>query len=620
MSLVRTYYTPPSVHIHTRPECGICGWSFTTSGTRIRAIHSSEVSDSYNIQEERECQVAHGAKVEKFHCSSLIPCLGRVMCWMPKCPAPSPAPEMAVVHADCYTLFKAECQTEDRDRRLWAAIKAREPWDRALRLQLLPSTDGMEVIDQVLHWAEACGLPGLKKLPPELIQMIANLSKSAALLHGIAAILLGRELRDPSYLQRPLRIVPLRYVVSWLRGQEPRLSQTIITSSLMRLTYDSRGIRKIETLPEKGPVQVRRRENTKAYTVIQMPGLEVMAWFQFGILRLNDPGRISRFHIWDVSNPPDDLSFMSLLGREARIRTIDLQRITGLTFFYSSQGRQYGIHAHTMSEPTALSTFNQVSRYLRSPLVWVYIPIAKNDRITAFGIRLDDRWGGGSRPGNLMSKLPGLLFRTKLAGDITAGAHFDQYVDKVLSDVPPTLLLYESASDMRTRNIGVYPSPPAHGGGNSFTPFSPLWNDRTYLTLHGVLHVSGAPLSGVTRVQIFQGPRREPSLQSCRGIILDYENGAQRAVGECQLGGVDTSTVYTNIKRICFRRPGGSVLLASQPNWWGINCQVEAGSDLEHSHGEHEHIEWTCFHMQGNLFSEIMYEHCAMGMVDAMMI
>jgi hypothetical protein len=100
---------------------------------------------------------------------------------------------------------------------------------------------------------------------------------------------------------------------------------------------------------------------------------------------------------------------MSLLGREARIRTIDLQRITGLTFFYSSQGRQYGIHAHTMSEPTALSTFNQVSRYLRSPLVWVYIPIAKNDRITAFGIRLDDRWGGGSRPGNLMSKLPGLL-------------------------------------------------------------------------------------------------------------------------------------------------------------------------------------------------------------------
>jgi hypothetical protein len=43
---------------------------------------------------------------------------------------------MAVVHADCYTLFKAECQTEDRDRRLWAAIKAREPWDRALRLQV----------------------------------------------------------------------------------------------------------------------------------------------------------------------------------------------------------------------------------------------------------------------------------------------------------------------------------------------------------------------------------------------------------------------------------------------------------------------------------------------------
>lgn len=141
----------------------------------------------------------------------------------------------------------------------------------------------MEVIDQVLHWAEAIGLPGLKKLPPELIQMIANLSKSAALLHGIAAILLGRELRDPSYLQRPLRIVPLRYVLSWLRGQEPRLSQTVITSSLMRLTYDSRGIRRIETLPEKGPVQVRRRENTKAYTVIQLPGLEVMAWFQVGL-------------------------------------------------------------------------------------------------------------------------------------------------------------------------------------------------------------------------------------------------------------------------------------------------------------------------------------------------
>lgn len=47
---------------------------------------------------------------------------------------------------------------------------------------------------------------------------------------------------------------------------------------------------------------------------------------------------------------------------------------------------------------------------------------------------------------------------------------------------------------------------------------------------------SSAPLAGVTRATVFRPLEGEGGGDHCRGIVLEYENGARRAVGECRLG------------------------------------------------------------------------------------
>jgi hypothetical protein len=96
------------------------------------------------------------------------------------------------------------------------------------------------------------------------------------------------------------------------------------------------------------------------------------------------------YPFWDTPNPPtkdlDVLLRPTTVG--AHLHTMDLRGMTGITFFYHGyEGTLRAIHAHTAIEPTAVSTFQHLSRVDPNKLVWVYLPIPAGDRIVRLGLR-----------------------------------------------------------------------------------------------------------------------------------------------------------------------------------------------------------------------------------------
>lgn len=101
---------------------------------------------------------------------------------------------------------------------------------------------------------------------------------------------------------------------------------------------------------------------------------------------------------------------------------------------------------------------------------------------------------------------------------------------------------------------------------------------------------SSAPLDGVVLLQIYS----DAETGLCRGILAEYSNGSQRALGECRIG-VDPVCTYKNPACLCFtqvtrKRPGTSIELK------GI--KVSSSYQPEHKHDE---VGWSCFPMRGTL-------------------
>jgi len=124
-----------------------------------------------------------------------------------------------------------------------------------------------------------------------------------------------------------------------------------------------------------------------------------------------------KLHLWDTPTPPlldecsffDPLKFMPM-APSSRFYTVDLNTVTGLTFFFGGS-LLLGVHAHTPSAPTATRTAERISlTCLDVNLVWIYLPISSNDRITALAMRVeyDERL---AQPGNFVLVNPQFTVR-----------------------------------------------------------------------------------------------------------------------------------------------------------------------------------------------------------------
>jgi hypothetical protein len=97
------------------------------------------------------------------------------------------------------------------------------------------------------------------------------------------------------------------------------------------------------------------------------------------------------------------------------------------------------------------------------------------------------------------------------------------------------------------------------GQGHSSTFSKPFYYpDFSVLGLHW--HFSHASLENVCKTQVFY----EEDGIHCRGMLIEYNNGSQRALGECRLL-VDRSETYHNPSLISFANT--KRLRSRNPRW-----------------------------------------------------
>ncbi|KAF4988065.1 hypothetical protein FGRMN_9985 [Fusarium graminum] len=193
-----------------------------------------------------------------------------------------------------------------------------------------------------------------------------------------------------------------------------------------------------------------------------------------------------------------------------QFRTISLDRVTGLTFFYTPY-KMYGIHGHTVEEPSAVQTLKRLPRNLQDRLIWVYVPIPPGERI------LVSRYVVSSKLSFYVLSLT-LQIRMRLAGDMVIGrsqSHHDE--EHSILESPPAALVFREGLFNHATYFGVVVR-----NDSTADRIATICSPRTASPLASSI-LSTAPLNGVTRVDVYASQYTG----LCVGILLHYQNGAQ---------------------------------------------------------------------------------------------
>lgn len=140
-----------------------------------------------------------------------------------------------------------------------------------------------------------------------------------------------------------------------------------------------------------------------------------------------------------------------------------------------------------------------------------------------------------------------LQIKTLLAGAVLIGRVYTASAPNfVLADEPEALLFAMESQNM-VQTIGSYRSKPGTERYNSFVQHFPRpWPTRLYRQNTDARSVfSVAPLRDVVIAKVYH----QPGTTGTRGILFEYQNGAQRTVGEVRIG-VDDFITYHNPKSV----------------------------------------------------------------------
>lgn len=185
----------------------------------------------------------------------------------------------------------------------------------------------------------------------------------------------------------------------------------------------------------------------------------------------------------------------------------------------------------------------------------------------------------------------------KLAGEVCIGPPPSQRdEDFILSKSTPLTIIHNTAESMPVSTIGAY-----CGEEKDNAPIAPFKHFAVDDALFLNACYSIARLEDVCHVSIFRPERR----QHCVGLLLQYKNGAQRALGQCRLG-VDRVEHCTYPTHICLyprfhlrQEPGQEHPMRIRVT------MVEATAASSHTH---EGGRWVCCTMEGDLefwFSDV---------------
>jgi len=174
--------------------------------------------------------------------------------------------------------------------------------------------------------------------------------------------------------------------------------------------------------------------------------------------------------------------------------------------------------------------------------------------------------------------------RTRLTGDTELGRHFGHAQgDCILGQAPMTFIYGEPKEDRPVELVGAYCTGSV---GDTVVPV-PFQLIEVPLS-RGSGYISRAPLTHIRSALVFS---RSNGL--CAGILLRYENGGVRAVGQCRIH-VDASESFTNPSRFCFR-------FCTRVSGYKAGVRVEFGADGPDSPHLHEGGAWQCFPLRGTL-------------------
>ncbi len=245
--------------------------------------------------------------------------------------------------------------------------------------------------------------------------------------------------------------------------------------------------------------------------------------------------------------------------------------------FFLRDCRIHAIHVHTAAAPHASPTLEgyMSSEAMRRTMNRCYAPISPNNCVLAISSRTD-----------AYGRLNFLVWPTFHRRPARKWATITQKTGLTL--------IYQ----IRTRLVGTIAVGQFDDGEPvapfDYTPreYSPNWIPYGFRL--------AAPLKNVASLTLFYARLQPKTLDAkyCRGILLEYENGGQRAIGECRIG-VDQYQIYRKPSRICYRY----LSLNVTPSTWETTrtaMKVEGGSDDESDHTNEEE-GWKCCGMQGRL-------------------
>jgi hypothetical protein len=464
------------------------------------------------------------------------------ICRLPGCKRCPNGPETATLHVDCYNLYNSTVQGSDKLARLFNTASWMYPWKDAPALHLEPSkvVDNCRALRVAAH---ACGMPGLLGLPLELADLVSEFAADSAAFR-LASVLdiIDYTTADES---KSMWKVSIQDIASWERGTEPVLKQGATDKPFIHLVIDSRGLREISRLSEIPAPSEARYDDLAFVLEHELCFRDVTVDFDMNLGHLNMPDDMPhQFKLWDRPYPPpleESLIYHTAVASQSMaLRTIDLDACSGLTFFMTSKDT-YAIHAHTSAQPTARETFDKLSPRHQEISSWVYVPFSPYDQVQGFGVRRSITDGG-----HLLNN-PAYLFRTELAGDFSVGSDEKRTSRHTFTLTGPgTKLVHNIAEGNPLAIIGAFPQNREHTVPIDGSQLHPIATPRVGRGCFSTAHLDGAAY-----LTVFE----DPVTRYCKGIIIDYENGGARAIGQCRIGD-DPFVVYENPSKLCLAPAG----------------------------------------------------------------
>ncbi|EXA51634.1 hypothetical protein FOQG_03490 [Fusarium oxysporum f. sp. raphani 54005] len=476
---------------------------------------------------------------------------------------------------------------------IWVASAWKFPWrhrppQRKPRLDLTDTT----LVSIGGPVAEAICIPGLASLPQEVLQMVRSYIPSNLLwryshIQGTAEEM-SRPFQNLLEPEQDATRFSLAAVKAWKRGvqgMDAACDESEAELFIVRLTVDCLGLKEIQRLQD-WPGYNHIRSNTCAYVFFtQEQANSSFISSKFGRAFIENPHDSRAFQFWDTPSPP--LRGLKMFPRpdrpgSIRYRTVDLLNTTGLTFFFL-RGFIMAVHPHTANSPVAAPTIQHFSRYEQDHMIWTYIPISSTDSLLRIGV--GDAW---QRHIEICTKLTG----TFLFGPYQCYTDTDD-----VSGNGPSVLVHNVPTKRVGGSLGIVTE--HNFESESLLSFPRYHKDDKDPSGLRCINTE-VPAKNITHADVYYNRRNG----YYKGLLLEYANGAQRAVGQCRIG-IDPFKAYGKPSWICYRdicdpetcEETGSCI---------VECTTGTNS---HEHEPRDIGDWVCMRPRGGGYLEFACEH-----------